>query len=178
MVYASFADYTADAEWLVTRPADAAFDYVEGFAFVNSDDPVNGWPSVPIPGGARFDASLLPAGAGPVLYCLEVALYQYRPDDDDDEEEDQVGSSNYQPPMAPAWACRVLFRAACLPRQSQSPRLVVYLPLDSVTGAQRLRLASAVVVWQDAARQHLGPSASQCCSAPRRAARPRRDLAG
>ncbi|XP_062192391.1 cytokinin dehydrogenase 11-like isoform X1 [Phragmites australis] len=87
VVYASFADYTADAEWLVTRTPDAAFDYLEGFAFVNSDDPVNGWPSVPIPGGARFDPSLLPAGAGPVLYCLEVALYQYphqhRPDDED-----------------------------------------------------------------------------------------------
>ncbi|OEL25254.1 Cytokinin dehydrogenase 11 [Dichanthelium oligosanthes] len=82
VVYASFADYTADAEWLVTRPPDAAFDYVEGFAFVNSDDPVNGWPSVPIPGGARFDPSLLPGGAGPVLYCLEVALYQYTDDED------------------------------------------------------------------------------------------------
>ncbi|KAJ1268773.1 hypothetical protein BS78_07G159700 [Paspalum vaginatum] len=92
VVYASFADYTADAEWLVTRPPDggAAFDYVEGFAFVNSDDPVNGWPSVHIPGGARFDPSLLPAGAGPVLYCLEVALHQYahRPDDDDDDDDD------------------------------------------------------------------------------------------
>lgn len=144
MVYASIADYTADAEWLVTRPPDAAFDYVEGFAFVNSDDPVNGWPSVPIPGGARFDPSLLPAGAGPVLYCLEVALYQYahRPDDvDDDDEEDQVGSSNCQP-LPPAWRIPVLdplarsgvyFSAgrACL------TRLVVYLPLDSVTGGLR-----------------------------------------
>jgi hypothetical protein len=84
VVYASFADYTADAEWLVTRPPDAAFDYVEGFAFVNSDDPVNGYPLVPFPGGAGFDPSLLPTGAGPVLYCLEVALYQHhRPDDDD-----------------------------------------------------------------------------------------------
>lgn len=78
MVYASFVDYAADAEWLVTRSSHAAFDYVEGFAFVRSDDPVNGWPSVPIPVGARFDPSLLPAGAGPVLYCLEVALYQHR----------------------------------------------------------------------------------------------------
>ncbi|GJN03706.1 hypothetical protein PR202_ga21181 [Eleusine coracana subsp. coracana] len=91
VVYASFADYTADAEWLVTRPADAAFDYVEGFAFVNSDDPVNGWPMVPFPGGAGFDPALLPAGAGPVLYCLEVVLYQHnqhqhQPDDDDDED--------------------------------------------------------------------------------------------
>ncbi|KAG8047578.1 hypothetical protein GUJ93_ZPchr0008g11657 [Zizania palustris] len=77
VVYASFADYAADAEWLVTRPANEAFDYVEGFAFVCSDDPVNGWPSVPIPGGARFDPTILPAAAGPVLYCLEVALYQH-----------------------------------------------------------------------------------------------------
>ncbi|CAL5001729.1 unnamed protein product [Urochloa decumbens] len=88
VVYGSFEEYAADAEWLVTRPPEAAFDYVEGFAFVNGDDPVNGWPSVPIPGGARFDPALLPTGAGPVLYCLEVALYQYsddRPDDDDDK---------------------------------------------------------------------------------------------
>lgn len=76
VVYASFADYAADAEWLGTRPPHEAFDYVEGFAFVRSDDPVNGWPTVPIPDGAHFDASLLPANAGPVLYCLEVALYQ------------------------------------------------------------------------------------------------------
>ncbi|CAO2206947.1 unnamed protein product [Urochloa humidicola] len=91
VVYGSFEEYTADAEWLVTRPPEAAFDYVEGFAFVNGDDPVNGWPSVPIPGGARFDPALIPAGAGPVLYCLEVALYLYadRPDDDDDDEEDK-----------------------------------------------------------------------------------------
>ncbi|KAK3123599.1 hypothetical protein QOZ80_8AG0633390 [Eleusine coracana subsp. coracana] len=89
VVYASFADYTADAEWLVTRPADAAFDYVEGFAFVNSDDPVNGWPMVPFPGGAGFDPALLPAGAGPVLYCLEVVLYQHQPDDDDDEDKEK-----------------------------------------------------------------------------------------
>ncbi|KAL6858782.1 hypothetical protein ACP4OV_017784 [Aristida adscensionis] len=87
VVYASFAEYAADAERLVRRGAEAAFDYVEGFAFVNSDDPVNGWPTVPIPGGARFDASLLPAGAGPVLYCLEVALHlhphHHLPDDVD-----------------------------------------------------------------------------------------------
>lgn len=89
-VYASFAEYAADAEWLVTRgPGAAAFDYVEGFAFANSDDPVNGWPAVPIPGGARFDPALLPAGAGPVLYCLEVALYRY-PDDEDKAAEEAV----------------------------------------------------------------------------------------
>ncbi|CAM0874792.1 unnamed protein product [Alopecurus aequalis] len=84
VVYASFAEYAADAEWLVTRPSESAFDYVEGFAFVNSDDPLNGWPSVPIPGGAHFEASLLPAGAGLVLYCLEVALYEHRHEQSDE----------------------------------------------------------------------------------------------
>jgi hypothetical protein len=88
VVYASFAEYAADAEWLVTRPAESAFDYVEGFAFVRSDDPVNGWPSVPIPAGARFDPSLLPAGeSGPLLYCLEVALYQHQHQQPDDVDE-------------------------------------------------------------------------------------------
>jgi cytokinin dehydrogenase len=87
VVYASFADYAADAEWLVTRPSESAFDYVEGFAFVRNDDPVNGWPSVPIPGGAHFEPSLLPAGSGPVLYCLEVALYQHHHHQPDDVDE-------------------------------------------------------------------------------------------
>lgn len=87
VVYSSFADYAADAEWLVTRPSERAFDYVEGFAFCRNDDPVNGWPSVPIPGGAHFEPSLLPAGAGPVLYCLEVALYQHHHQHPDDVEE-------------------------------------------------------------------------------------------
>jgi cytokinin dehydrogenase len=108
VVYASFADYTADAEWLVTRrpEEEEAFDYVEGFAFVNSDDPVNGWPSVPFPGGARFDASLLPAGAGPVLYCLEVALYQY-PDAAAADDDDKVGSSELPTSQTPPRARRI-----------------------------------------------------------------------
>jgi hypothetical protein len=41
-VYASFAIFTAETEWLVMRPVDAAFDYMEGFASVTSDDPTNG----------------------------------------------------------------------------------------------------------------------------------------
>ncbi|KAF0900939.1 hypothetical protein E2562_037079 [Oryza meyeriana var. granulata] len=101
VVYASFADYAADAEWLVTRPPHEAFDYVEGFAFVRSDDPVNGWPSVPIPDGALFDPSFLPAGAGHVLYCLEVALYQHHHHDQrggggDDDMDKRVGEMMQQ----------------------------------------------------------------------------------
>lgn len=43
---ADFSEFTQDAEFLSTRPEGDSFDYVEGFVFVNSDDPVNGWPSV------------------------------------------------------------------------------------------------------------------------------------
>ena len=57
VVHASFAYYTAVAEWLETWLTDATFIFKEGFAFVTGDDPVDGWPSMPIPGGARLDQS-------------------------------------------------------------------------------------------------------------------------
>ena len=57
MVHASFADYTAIAEWLETWLPDATFIFKEGFTFVTGDDPVDGWPSMPVPGGARLDQS-------------------------------------------------------------------------------------------------------------------------
>ncbi|KAM2000734.1 hypothetical protein ACFX16_008008 [Malus domestica] len=43
-------DFTRDVELLVTRQDDDgnSFDYVEGFAFVNSDNPVDGHPLVPL----------------------------------------------------------------------------------------------------------------------------------
>lgn len=76
MVYASFEGYKADVEWLVGRPEREGFDYIEGFAFVNrGGDPASGWESVPIGPSSVFDASLVPHGSGPLLYCLEVALY-------------------------------------------------------------------------------------------------------
>uniref|UniRef100_A0A7N0V0F2 cytokinin dehydrogenase n=1 Tax=Kalanchoe fedtschenkoi TaxID=63787 RepID=A0A7N0V0F2_KALFE len=75
LVYADFADFTHDAEFLITRPESDSFDYVEGFVFVNSDDPVNGWPSVPLAPDQLFDQSRLPRCAGSVLYCLELALH-------------------------------------------------------------------------------------------------------
>ncbi|XP_073101231.1 cytokinin dehydrogenase 11-like isoform X2 [Elaeis guineensis] len=75
VVYDRFEEYSGDAEWLVTRPEPDAFDYVEGFVFVNSADSVNGWPSVPFSPDSPFDPAIIPAGSGPVLYCLEVALH-------------------------------------------------------------------------------------------------------
>ncbi|WOL13728.1 cytokinin dehydrogenase 11 [Canna indica] len=88
VVYRTFEEYAGDAEWLVTRPDSAAFDYVEGFAFLNdAADPVSGWSTVPIPaitGG--FDPDKIPADSGPILYCLELALhYDHREADQVDE---------------------------------------------------------------------------------------------
>uniref|UniRef100_A0A2P2J650 cytokinin dehydrogenase n=1 Tax=Rhizophora mucronata TaxID=61149 RepID=A0A2P2J650_RHIMU len=79
-VYADFEEYTRDAEWLVTLPEGESFDYVEGFAFVNSNDPVNGWPSVPLDPDKVFDPSRMIRTAGTVLYCLELALHYHTSD--------------------------------------------------------------------------------------------------
>lgn len=78
MVYSEFDEFTRDAELLVMSPE--SFDYVEGFVFVNSDDPVNGWPSVPLDSNHSFDPTHLPTNTGPVLYCLEVALHYHNHD--------------------------------------------------------------------------------------------------
>ncbi|KAL2517957.1 Cytokinin dehydrogenase 7 [Abeliophyllum distichum] len=80
MVYNEFSEFSRDAELLVTREEGDSFDYVEGFVFVNSNDPVNGWPSVPLDANYPFDSTRIPRTAGPVLYCLEVALH-HRKDD-------------------------------------------------------------------------------------------------
>nr|6C80_A Chain A, cytokinin oxidase LuCKX1.1 [Linum usitatissimum]6C80_B Chain B, cytokinin oxidase LuCKX1.1 [Linum usitatissimum] len=71
MVYAEFEDFSRDAEWLVTQPEKESFDYVEGFAFVNSDSPADGWPSVPL-----NHMMTTPIHSGhQLLYCLELALH-------------------------------------------------------------------------------------------------------
>ncbi|XAR57569.1 Cytokinin dehydrogenase [Bertholletia excelsa] len=75
VVYAEFDEFARDAELLVSRPEGESFDYVEGFVFVNSDDPVNGWPSVTLTADQVFDSAAIPRTAGPVLYCLEVVLH-------------------------------------------------------------------------------------------------------
>ncbi|CAA3026334.1 cytokinin dehydrogenase 7 [Olea europaea subsp. europaea] len=71
VVYHEFTEFTRDIELLVGL--GDTFDYVEGFVFVNSDDPINGWPSVPLDLN-RLDSTQIPSIAGPLLYCLEVAL--------------------------------------------------------------------------------------------------------
>ena len=78
-MYAEFDSFARDAESLVTLPD--SFDYVEGSVFVNSSDPVNGWPSVPLTPEQRFGSERLPRTAGAVLYCIEVALH-YKSSDD------------------------------------------------------------------------------------------------
>ncbi|KAL8501871.1 hypothetical protein ACS0TY_021110 [Phlomoides rotata] len=80
VVYSEFSVFTRGAELLVSRADGDSFDYVEGFVFVNSDDPVNGWPSVPLNSDQSFDPTRIPSSAGPVLYCLELALH-YRNED-------------------------------------------------------------------------------------------------
>nr|DAD44287.1 TPA_asm: hypothetical protein HUJ06_002517 [Nelumbo nucifera] len=90
LVYVEFKEFAGDAEFLITRPEGEgeSFDYVEGFAFVNSDDRVNGWPSVPLRSDQRFDPSLIPGTAGPVLYCLELALHHHNMNNNNDKDDD------------------------------------------------------------------------------------------
>ncbi|KAK4798201.1 hypothetical protein SAY86_030527 [Trapa natans] len=82
LVYTRFAQFARDAERLIDLPdgGGGSFDYVEGFVFVHGDDPVNGWPTVPFVPDQEFDLTRLPHTAGPVLYCLELALH-YRTGD-------------------------------------------------------------------------------------------------
>lgn len=81
VIYTEFAEFTRDAESLVTRPEGESFDYVEGFVFVNSyDDPVNGWASVALDPDQLLDPTRIPRTAGPVVYCLEVALHYQKVD--------------------------------------------------------------------------------------------------
>lgn len=75
VVYSEFDEFTQDAESLITQSEGESFDYVEGFVFVNSDDPVNGWPSVLLNPDHAFDPTPMTRFDNPVLYCLEVALH-------------------------------------------------------------------------------------------------------
>lgn len=81
-MYTEFEDFTRDAELLVTRQDEEdSFDYVEGFAFVNSDNPADGRPSVPLDPDQVFDPTHLPRTAGSMLYCLELARHYRHADD-------------------------------------------------------------------------------------------------
>lgn len=75
-MYSEFEGFTRDAEFLVTQNDGGSFDYVEGFAFVNSDNPLTGRPTVPLdPPNQVFDPNCLPQNSGSVLYCLELAFH-------------------------------------------------------------------------------------------------------
>ncbi|KAK6140722.1 hypothetical protein DH2020_025540 [Rehmannia glutinosa] len=95
VVYSDFSEFTRDAESLVTRPEGDSFDYVEGFVFVNSDDPVNGWMSVPLDPDQYFDPARIPRSAGPVLYCLEVALHYKNEDSPSERVEKLIGGLRF-----------------------------------------------------------------------------------
>ncbi|XVF89023.1 hypothetical protein PTKIN_Ptkin19aG0097900 [Pterospermum kingtungense] len=80
VVYTEFEEFSRDAEFLVSQKEGDSFDYVEGFVLSNNDDPVNGWPTVPLDPDHEFDPAHLPPTTGSVLYCLEVAFH-YRNSD-------------------------------------------------------------------------------------------------
>lgn len=76
VVYSDFEEFRTDQELLISLPEERTFDYIEGFVLTNNDDPINGWSSVLLsPSNSSFDFKLIPHTAGPMLYCLEVALH-------------------------------------------------------------------------------------------------------
>ena len=108
LVYTDFKVFTKDQEHLITMAnnnnnknssskingvnwdSSLGFDYVEGFVVTNSNDPVNGWPTVLFSDHRDssssssssksfnnfFNPRLIPGSSvAPVLYCLEVAKY-------------------------------------------------------------------------------------------------------
>ncbi|KAL2896851.1 Cytokinin dehydrogenase 7 [Bienertia sinuspersici] len=97
LVYSEFDEFTRDAEYLVRQPKEDSFDYVEGFVFVNSDDPINGWPSVTLDSDQWFNPDFLPPNSGSVLYCLELALHfhHHHPSHVDSEVERKMEALKY-----------------------------------------------------------------------------------
>ncbi|PKA49580.1 Cytokinin dehydrogenase 11 [Apostasia shenzhenica] len=85
VVYSDFSRYVSDAETLVGRAGPGLLDYIEGFAFVNSMDPVNGYSIVPFEPKFSFDPKRVPQTAGPLLYCLELAIHYNHGDDTVDQ---------------------------------------------------------------------------------------------
>jgi cytokinin dehydrogenase len=69
-VYTDFAAFKADQEALIS--ASQPFDYVEGLVVMNNANAVNGWGSVPFV-RSDIEEAMIPASAGSVMYCLEVA---------------------------------------------------------------------------------------------------------
>ncbi|XP_031498069.1 cytokinin dehydrogenase 7 [Nymphaea colorata] len=92
LVYADFDEFSSDQESLIDSSVCDSLDYLEGFVFTNSDDPLNGCPTVPLAPHQTFDQKCLPEEAGPVLYCLELAFH-FRESDDAASMEKRVGAT-------------------------------------------------------------------------------------
>jgi cytokinin dehydrogenase len=85
-MYSDFEVFRKDQEMLISSsatttsmPADQqeqllmTFDFIEGFVVMNTEDPINGWKSVPF-SPDQMTASMLPPDAGSVLYYLEITV--------------------------------------------------------------------------------------------------------
>lgn len=70
-MYTDFAAFTRDQEMLVSQPPESAFDYIEGFVVLKTEDSINGWNSVPFD-SKKIDPSVIPEEGGSVLYYIEL----------------------------------------------------------------------------------------------------------
>lgn len=71
VMYTDFAAFTRDQEMLVSQPPESAFDYIEGFVVLKTEDSINGWNSVPFD-SKKIDPSVIPEEGGSVLYYIEL----------------------------------------------------------------------------------------------------------
>jgi cytokinin dehydrogenase len=85
-MYSDFEVFRKDQEMLISSSATTTsmpvdqqeqlhmtFDFIEGFVVMNTEDPINGWKSVPF-SPDQMTASMLPPDAGSVLYYLEITV--------------------------------------------------------------------------------------------------------
>eukprot|EP00253_Pinus_taeda_P011053 PITA_11053 len=81
LLYSDFGLFSGDQENLISLPNDKSFDYIEGFVVTNINDLTNGWFSLSLWTDSSLASSFIPPNSGPVLYCLEVALYYHNTTD-------------------------------------------------------------------------------------------------
>ncbi|CAK9859718.1 unnamed protein product, partial [Sphagnum jensenii] len=71
-IYTDFQSFRRDQEMLISQTdMTKVFDYVEGFVIINSDNPYNGWKSVPF-SPEHINNSMIPKDAGSVMYYIEL----------------------------------------------------------------------------------------------------------